>query len=330
MPHLPLAVLPTPVRHHPELGAALGVGSFHILHDDESARPYGGGKVRKLEFFLADARAGGHSAVVTAGAVGSHHATATAIYARQLGLDCHLLLMHGRGGAETRQQLLANVHHGATVELVGGPGGVAAAIAQLTASPEPPYVIPGGGTAPLGNLGYVNAALELEQQVMASALPAPDWIVVAMGTMGTAVGLTLGLELTQLSTRVLCVRASNIPTSTHGCFATELAATRAWLAARGALVATPAPDRFHIEAGYLGEGYGFPTDRGRAAQRLADAHGVSLELTYTAKALAAVIGHRQQLATSNVLFWHTHSAWEPPVGDTSAEQLPSELRGYVP
>src|SRR5690606_11276584 len=53
---------------------------------------FGGNKVRKLEFLLADAKRCGASGVFTYGALGSNHATATAAYCKKLGIPCKVLL----------------------------------------------------------------------------------------------------------------------------------------------------------------------------------------------------------------------------------------------
>ncbi|MGV7969545.1 pyridoxal-phosphate dependent enzyme, partial [Mycobacterium kansasii] len=69
-----------------------------------------------------------------------------------------------------------------------------------------PYLLPAGGSAPLGVVGYVEAALEIAAQVEAGALPAPASVVVAVGSGGTVAGLHLGLALAGLtSTRVIGV-----------------------------------------------------------------------------------------------------------------------------
>jgi|GEM_PF-119883 len=323
-----LARLPTPVSHAAGLGAAIGVPRLYVKHDDLTATPYGGGKVRKLELFLGEALHEGRREVVTSGAVASHHALATATYARELGLACTLLLMHGGRAREACEALLAEHHQGAALELVGGPAGVARAIRQRVAREPTPYVIPGGGPSPLGNLAYVNAALELGAQVEAGQLPAPDMIVVALGTMGTAVGLTLGLELLPFATSVVAVRVANLPTSTPERFRAELAATRAWLTARGVAVPAPRGDRVRIEGRYLDAGYGLPTVAGDRAIRLAAGHGLRLDATYTAKAFAAIVDGAAASRDRVVLFWHTHSAVEAPTGASRAVDLPGALRGY--
>ncbi len=323
-----LATLPTPVSHAADLGVAIGVPRLYVKHDDRTATRYGGGKVRKLELFLGEALHQGSRAVVTSGAVGSHHAVATAVYARELGLDCNLLLMHGTRSRATCEALLADHHQGATLELVGGPAGVASATRRLLAQEPAPYVIPVGGTSPLGNLAHVGAALELAAQVEAAELPAPDAIVVALGTMGTAVGLALGLELTPLATTVIAVRVSNVPTSTETRFRAEVAATRAWLAERGVELPPPRHDRVRIEGRQLGAGYGQPTSAGERATEIAADHGLRLDATYTAKAFSAILDGAATLGRGTVLFWHTHSAVDAPTGARRSTDLPSALRGY--
>jgi hypothetical protein len=67
--------------------AAAGRGAeLWVKRDDLSGEAYGGNKVRKLEFVLAEARRRGAGRLITAGAAGSHHALATAVYGGRLGL----------------------------------------------------------------------------------------------------------------------------------------------------------------------------------------------------------------------------------------------------
>ncbi|HEY8378082.1 MAG TPA: pyridoxal-phosphate dependent enzyme, partial [Nannocystis sp.] len=92
LPWLPLATLPTPVEPL-ALDDTGGDGArLWIKRDDQSGLPYGGNKVRKLEFILARARDLGATRLITAGATGSHHALATAVYGRRLGFDVTLCL----------------------------------------------------------------------------------------------------------------------------------------------------------------------------------------------------------------------------------------------
>ena len=103
LPHLPLGELPTPV----ERLALPARGEVWVKRDDLSALAYGGNKIRKLEFLLADATARGCEAVWTLGAIGSHHALATALYAEPAGLDTHILHFPQPLTEHVRQVLLA-------------------------------------------------------------------------------------------------------------------------------------------------------------------------------------------------------------------------------
>ncbi len=89
----PFGLFPTPVERAEALGRRLGIGALYVKRDDVSGAVYGGGKTRKLELFLGEARRGGHATVITFGAVGSHHAVATAAYASALGMKAHLMLL---------------------------------------------------------------------------------------------------------------------------------------------------------------------------------------------------------------------------------------------
>jgi D-cysteine desulfhydrase len=70
----------------------LGV-QWLIKRDDMSGCELSGNKVRKLEFLMAEALAGGHDCVVTVGGLQSNHCRATAAAARLVGLDVHLALL---------------------------------------------------------------------------------------------------------------------------------------------------------------------------------------------------------------------------------------------
>ena len=87
---------PTPTTEHADLAREIGIGALFIKRDDQSAKPYGGSKPRKLELFLGEALASGKREVITIGGVGSHHAVSTAIYGRRAGLEVTLHLLAQR------------------------------------------------------------------------------------------------------------------------------------------------------------------------------------------------------------------------------------------
>ena len=71
-----------------------------------------------------------------------------------------------------------------------------------------PYLIPVGGSSPVGALGFVNAGFELRGQIEAGEVPEPKAIYVPLGTMGTAAGLLLGLRAAGLAARLVGVRVT--------------------------------------------------------------------------------------------------------------------------
>lgn len=336
LPFTPLACLPTPLEPARRLAGRLDIAALDIKRDDLSGEIYGGNKVRKLEHLLADALARECDAVLSFGAVGSNHLLATAIYARQLGLACygvvsdqpptpkvaatlryHALLgtclVHAPDMAAIRQaeRSLAEGHR-------GGPAGL--------------YRIPWGGSSWLGATGFVNAALELATQVAAP----PDRIYLANGTMGTAVGLAIGCRLLDWPTRIIGVRVSPLGSNTGEYGRRLFLETTSELHRRDP--AFPAlEDAFRnldVRDGFLGDGYAVPTEAAREAIGLAaEEAGLDLDMTYTGKAMAALVSDARagRLRNRRVLFWLTYNSRPYPAGldRVSTAGLPAGLRRYL-
>lgn len=329
-----LGLFPTPVDHAAALGQRLGIGALFVKRDDLSGALYGGGKTRKLELFFGEAERRGHGAVITFGGAGSHHAVATAIYANALGMKAILMLLPQPTDALVREALLAEVRCGATIRVAAGlERAERAARRALIAEGDrrEPYVIPVGGSSPLGNVAFVNAAFELRRDVERGLLPEPDVVYLAMGTMGSAAGLALGFAALGMKTRVVAVRASSPGTSSAARLQAMLSATSAYL--RAIDPSFPEVDvarcAVTIAGGQLGRGYALPTREGLAAIEVARAAaGLSLEPTYTGKALAALIADAPTLARQVVLFWNTQSSRALDVGDGDTRAVPPDFQGY--
>ena len=156
--------MPTPVER---LALALDVAEVLVKRDDLTSARYGGNKVRKLDFLLGDALAQGAQSVLTFGAYGSNHALATAVHARALGLEPHVVLSPQEPGPFAARTLLAHAGLETQIHLVDGWDGRREAVHAKRALVErdgvAPYIIPMGGTCPLGALGYVSAAFELAE-----------------------------------------------------------------------------------------------------------------------------------------------------------------------
>ena len=160
LPHVALGEGPTPVRPLTGLRDGLWV-------KDESAygTAWGGNKVRKLEWILPDAKRRGKRTILTFGALGTNHGLATALYAREQGLRCAIALVDQPMDDHVRAQLERLRASGATLHFTHTKARTVAAAPWLLARHRLPYVLPAGGSSPVGALGYVEGALELAEQV---------------------------------------------------------------------------------------------------------------------------------------------------------------------
>ena len=105
-PRVRLFTGPTPIEEMTRLRDVLGGGPrLLVKRDDAISFGFGGNKVRKLEFVLADAQAAGADTLVTLGGVQSNHARATAAAAAKLGMRC-VLILNGQPPAEIRGNTL--------------------------------------------------------------------------------------------------------------------------------------------------------------------------------------------------------------------------------
>jgi 1-aminocyclopropane-1-carboxylate deaminase/D-cysteine desulfhydrase-like pyridoxal-dependent ACC family enzyme len=322
LPWLELASVPTPVETMPVLVAAARAAGVWVKRDDLSGVAYGGNKVRKLEFLLADALASGATDVITFGAAGSNHALATAIYGGRLGLSVHSLLLSQPNARYVRRNLLAGVGSGADLHhyadrahLLRGAARARRALRERTA-------------------GFVDAGLELAPQIARGVTPEPDLVYVALGSMGTAAGVALGLRAAGLRSKVVGVPVVAYEFNTLEALLTLIRETQRLLHE-----ADPTFPLFgwgesdvEIAAGFLGEEYARFTPQGIEAIGIAAEAGVRLEGTYTGKALAAMLAHGRsgRLEGKTVLFWNTYSSADISalVAGADVSQVPARLRGY--
>lgn len=313
LPRISLAHLPTPLEEMVRLRETLGGGPrLLIKRDDQTGLATGGNKARKLEFLMAEAIAQKADVVITQGATQSNHARQTAAAAARLGLACEVLLEDRTGYAHDDYRRSGNVLldrlFGARVEHFAGGTDMDAALAcradELRAQGRRPYVIPGGGSNPVGALGYVACALELIEQANSIDLPI-DCVVHATGSSGTQAGLVAGFEGARSGISVLGigVRAAR---------AAQEEKVYALACATADLLGIPgAVSRASVVADcdYVGDGYGVPTPGMiEAATMVARTEGIALDPVYSGKGMAGLIdlirkGHFKR--GQNVVFVHT-------------------------
>lgn len=313
LPRLSLGRVPTPVG--PLTGLADGRAEIWLKDDGRFGDGgWGGNKVRKLEWLLPEAKRRGR-AILTFGALGTNWGLATALYGRDQGIPVALALVDQPRTAHVEAQLTRLRASGAALHFTGSRRRTIAAlpalIARHTGRGGPPLILPPGGSSPLGVLGYVEAALEIDAQVKAGDLPAPALVAVPLGSGGTAAGLLLGFQLAGLPARVLGVVVSEQPNLDPAGLAARAKAAARLLRRRGFGPSLPDPDRSRLTVvrDWLGAGYGHSTpDSDRAVEDAAGSGGLTLDPVYTGKTMAALraMNAEGSLGPGPVLFLNTN------------------------
>lgn len=215
---LRLAHLPTPIHRWEGLpGVDSSVAEVWIKRDDCTGCELSGNKVRKLEFLLAEALAGGFDSVITVGGIQSNHCRATAAAARRVGLTAHIILRTKApdsdpglvGNLMLDRMVGANIHLVSDEEFSakGGWGLVCELKEKLEKEQgAKPYPFPSGGSNDVGTWGYVQAIAEIEQQSKDLGVEF-DAVYYACGSGGTGAGLALGMHASSLQGELvgLCV-----------------------------------------------------------------------------------------------------------------------------
>lgn len=303
-----LALRPTPLEPLRRASTELGI-ELWIKRDDCTGSALSGNKIRKLEFLLADARQQGADVVLTCGGAQSNHARATAIAARQLGLE-PLLFLRGAAGAHPSGNLHLDRLVGAEIRPITPEqyrerdALMAAAADDLRRAGRRPYIIPEGGSNALGSYGYSVAADELAEQAREHLIE-PDWLITAVGSGGTFAGLCAAYAQERLPGRLLgfavCDDSAYFRAKANAIL-TEMSQRFGWRI-------DGVPATCELEDAYVGRGYGLSRPEELETLRwLAALEGVICDPVYTGKALHGLVGEvrRGRIAPgSRVVFLHT-------------------------
>ena len=287
-----------------------------MKRDDLTGLAFGGNKARKLEFLAGDALRKNATVLVTSGAAQSNHARMTAAAARASGLKTALVLTRDSPSPAMQGNLFLDKLFDAEIHFIDeNPNPLfatgeeeAARIAELMADlerrGERPYLIPIGGSSPIGSFGYVTGTLELVAQLFQNG-ESPSRLYFANGSRGTQAGLALGAKMYSAPYRIYGIAVSGgEPEKTQRAIriATEAAQI---LGVAGRITAE---DLINDES-YIGPGYGIATPACVEAIRLlATSEGILLDPVYTGKAMAGMIGHIRAGAIDpgqTVVFLHT-------------------------
>ncbi len=300
---LKFAHLPTFVEEMPRLSAFLDGPRLLIKRDDQTGLAFGGNKTRKLEFLVAEAQAQGAKMLISAGAIQSNHCRQTAAAAARFGLDCTLVLT-GDMPANPSANLLLDQMLGVEIVNVADRADRDRILQETYERAEQdgkkPYLVPYGGSSPVGALGYAFAVEELVKQDVKA-----DWIVFGTSSGGTHAGLTLGARVFGFGGKV---------------FGISIDEDEKWLKTNVSALASEAseligeriefkPDEVMATDAYCKSGYGVLTNAEREAVKLfASYEGLLLDPVYTGRAAAGLIDLIRNgffKKDDTILFWHT-------------------------
>jgi D-cysteine desulfhydrase family pyridoxal phosphate-dependent enzyme len=187
--------------------------NIYIKRDDLTGFALGGNKLRKLDYLLKDAIDNGCTVLITYGGVQTNHGRLTAAVAAKFGLKCGII-MDGPAPKKISGNLILDKMLGADLFFMDDSNfkgesnsneeylqkykqlldkTTKKVIKMYEEKGDKVYVIPIGGSSPLGAAGYVMAAKEINDQLKEMKINM-DYVFTGFGSVGTFAGLYLGAK----------------------------------------------------------------------------------------------------------------------------------------
>ncbi len=277
-----LGIFPTPLHKLKNISKCANTNVW-IKRDDMTGVGFGGNKVRKLEFLLAEAKKQGAEIVLTTGGAQSNHAMLTACCANRLGMK-PILVLKDKGVTARKGNLLLEYLMGTEVifEKTDSYGEIYEKMDSIgRKSGKKYYSIPVGGSNGLGALGYVDCIKEIARQEKDRGVKFTH-IICPEGSGGTHAGIALGAKLYMPHVRVIAMKVDTDPFEQ---ITPEIARESAKLLD---LDIDIKDDFNHIDC--CGSGYAIPSKEGNfAIKLLAEKEGLFLDPVYSGKAFAGLL-----------------------------------------
>jgi D-cysteine desulfhydrase len=295
-----LANIPTPLHEVKFRGCKI-----LIKRDDFTGLELTGNKVRKLEYLLRFAKNNKFTHIFTSGGDQSNHARATCIASTVLGFKTKLFLW-GDKRKKPDGNLFLDRLTGTEIEFLSKNKYtevnqiMTAQSDSFIAKGKKAYVIPSGGSSPLGIWGYINFIKELNEQVNLSKVKG---IVFANGSCGTSAGILVGAALLGINLKVFPI---NVLMTKEEVFSdTEQLVSDCIREFK--LNVKVNFNNLEILDGYSEEGYkNINPEKIQIIKEFFRSTGILLDPTYTGKAFYAFNDNFVKSGrTNNILFLHT-------------------------
>ena len=336
IPRIRLGHFPTPLHRADPLGQQLGQDQLWLKRDDLTGFSWGGNKVRTAEFLLGDAVQNDIQELVVSGGPSSNFVALMTAAASTVGIHVHQV-SYGNRDTNSHPALAASARLGATVTFTGSNNRAETDdVGQRLAADRRHFgrraqAIPRGGATPIGSLGFLFAALELQDQILSAGIE-PGAVVIPVGSGGSVAGLLAGAEICKATWKIVGPSVSRAPGAMHDAVVSKAVACAALVGEK--LDATSLHQRLELFDA-RGPGFGAADSGLRAFSRdVQAATGFCLDPVYNAKALHWLAGSERPEAGRPVIYWHTggllgsldHLALEiatAPTQETSSQTLDS-------
>jgi len=307
---------PTPLQKLENLSKKYGVELF-VKRDDLSGPEFGGNKVRKLEFIIAEALERECDYIITYGGFQSNHCRQLTAACRKYDLEPILYLVCDEKPKDYKANLHLDKLMDAEINFVGHDlkdmeNAMEKAfekgknrVEELEEKGFKCYDCPPGGFDRNGTLGFVRAYGELVEQLREMGKEV-DYLVHANGTGGTYTGLMMGKKIVDIDIDLLPFSVSPLSSDFHQKVSLMSEKVKEKI---GSDVPIIEPEEVEVDTDYYGPGYDVPyEDSVQATKELAREEGIILGPAYTAKAMAGLLDYIKKgkiEKDSSVVFWHT-------------------------
>lgn len=320
VPRFKLATLPTPLQFMEKVTESLGGPNIYLKRDDETGLAFGGNKVRKLEFIIADALEKKADVIITSGGVQTNHGRLTMAAAVKAGIKPVLvvtneepdnyegnLLLDSLLGAEIHFTSIdkslspEKAHEAGRIE---GEKKVKELKEKFQKEGKQVYVVPRGGRSIQGTLGYFLASLEIYEQMISKQMKL-DYIVTSVGSSSTLGGLILGNKMFNTGIKVIGISVSRNAEEIKDLILQQAQEFIDYFS----LNISISREEICVFDSYVGDGYAIPTDAGLDAIKLfGSKESVFMDHIYTGKGMSGLldlIGKEYFKMDENILFIHT-------------------------
>lgn len=294
-----LANIPTPIQKISFEGK-----SFFLKRDDFTGMETSGNKIRKLEYLLYQAKKEKADYVFTCGGEQSNHARATAFAAASLGIKSKLFLW-GKNSSNADGNLFLDKVLGCEFRFLSKNefGNANEIMAEEKKSFEKKgkkvFLIPEGGSSPLGIWGYIHAVEEMQTQNIFKQCHS---ILTASGSGGTTAGLLVGALLNKPNLKIFAVNVLYSKDQIRN----KILHLAEQAIKEFRLQIKLDEKRLEILDGFSQEGYKhISNDKLSQIKKFASQTGIILDPAYTGKAFKAFHDNFLSKNTSKTLFIHT-------------------------